>query len=223
MATFPIPAQISALRSAFPMNRKNLAWIGLFLISFAVLVINDIPFLNPHHPYRFYHVKVAPVLVPHMILGCIAIFAGPFQFSTRLRARYPKYHRLVGRAYVGSIMIAAPMGALIPIVGPKDPFYTTGVIVHATSWFVTTLMAFFTARNRQIPQHKQWMVRSYVLTYSFVITRVLGVVWQLLGVTITQFGMIDCILNFLYILCADIGLNWKEITTSRAVPVKRAV
>jgi hypothetical protein len=60
------------------------------------------------------------------------------------------------------------------------------------------------------------MVRSYILTFSFVITRVLGPVWGFFHVTITQYGVIDVILNLLYLLVADIALNWREITTSRA-------
>jgi hypothetical protein len=62
------------------------------------------------------------------------------------------------------------------------------------------------------------MVRSYILTFSFVITRVLGPLWAVLRVTISEYGMIDVLLNLVYILVADIALNWKEITTSRVVP-----
>ncbi len=112
-------------------------------------------------------------------------------------------------------MIAAPMGMLIPVFGPKDPFFTTGVEVHGACWFITTLMAFLTARNRHIVQHRQWMVRSYILTFSFVITRVLGPLWAFLHITISEYGMIDVMLNLVYVLVADIALNWKEITTSR--------
>jgi hypothetical protein len=47
---------------------------------------------------------------------------------------------------------------------------------------------------------------------------VLGPLWAVLRVTISEYGMIDVLLNLVYILVADIALNWKEITTSRVVP-----
>jgi energy-converting hydrogenase Eha subunit C len=60
------------------------------------------------------------------------------------------------------------------------------------------------------------MVRSYILTFSFVITRVLSPLWPIFHVSITQYGMIEVILNVLYLLVADIALNWREISTRRA-------
>jgi uncharacterized membrane protein len=153
---------------------------------------------------------------PHLVLGSVALLSGPIQFSSRIRSQYPKFHRILGRCYVGSVLIAAPMGILITIIGPKDPFYTIGIATHAGVWFITTLMAFFTARNRQIPEHKQWMVRSYVLTFSFIATRVIGPLWGLAGVTTPhQYGIIDTGLNVVYLLVADIALNWRQITTKR--------
>ena len=117
---------------------------------------------------------------------------------------------------MASIMIAAPMGILIPIVGPIDPFFTAGIMIHGTSWFICTLMAFLTARNRHIQQHKQWMVRSYVVTFSFILTRALGPIWGAFHINITEYGMVDATLNVLYLLVSDIALNWREITTARA-------
>lgn len=208
------PVSGSSLRTLFRL--KYAGWCVLLVMALAVLFIVDLPMLNAHHPARPYFFKVRWPLLPHMIFGGIAILSGPVQFSSRVRRQYPQFHRILGRFYVGSIMIAAPMGIVIPLVGPKDPFFTTGVIVHGSLWFVTTLMAFLTARNRHILQHKQWMVRSYILTFSFVITRVLSPLWPIFHVSITQYGMIDVILNVLYLLVADIALNWREISTRRA-------
>ena len=208
-------SSIAAQRATNPLfrhlTRKNLGWGVLFILSLIVLVM-DIGFLSPHHPYRWYHLQVRTVLLPHIILGCVAILAGPIQFSSRVRRAYPLFHKLLGRAYVLSILIAAPMGALIPILGPKDRFFTIGVGVHAFSWFVTTLMAFLTARNRNIAQHRQWMIRSYVLTFSFVLTRTVVLPITIL-VTPHQFGLIDVINNFFYIFAADVAMSWRELTT----------
>lgn len=187
------------------------------VLSLIILFSLEIPVLvNPNHPARPHYFAMRWPLLPHAIFGIFSILAGPVQFSSRVRRNYPKLHRVIGRLYVGSIMISAPMGAVIVLALPEDNNFRIGVCVHATLWFITTLMAFLTARNRQILQHKQWMVRSYVLTFSFIVTRILGPVWNALHISHHDYGIVDVMLNVAYLLVADIGLNWREITTKRA-------
>ncbi len=213
-------APLAGLRTRVPLTRKNVGW-GILGIMTLYVFIGDLPLLNPHNSYRPYHVKVAWVILPHLIFGITALLIGPLQFSTRIRRSHPNVHRALGRVYVGSVLIAAPFGLLIPFVGPKDPFFTIGVCVHASVWFITTLMAYLTARNRYIALHRQWIIRSYMLSFSFVIVRVLSPVWHL--ITIQQYGVADVIMSFSYVLLADILFSWKEITTpARATRVAPA-
>jgi len=178
-----------------------------------VVTRKEFDFLSPSNPTRPYHVKVIWALIPHM-LGMLALVAGPLQFSSRLRRRYPALHRNLGKAYVASVLISAPAGIAIPFVGPKAQFYTVGITVHASIWFITTLIAFLMARNGQITLHKQWMIKSYILTFSFILVRFLGPIWN--HFTLTQYGMIDVIMSFSYVLVADICFNWRAMTTPRA-------
>ena len=54
-------------------------------------------------------------LLPHGIAGACALLLGPMQFSDRLRLRYAKLHRVVGRVYVAGAFIASPMGMYIEV------------------------------------------------------------------------------------------------------------
>ena len=47
---------------------------------------------------------------PRGMLGACALLLGPMQFSERLRQRFTKFHRVVGRFYVTSVFAAAPLG-----------------------------------------------------------------------------------------------------------------
>lgn len=79
-----------------------------------------------------------------------------------------------------------------------------------------TTAAFITARNRQIAQHRQWMVRSYAITFTFVSSRVLNlwpVYWSHLGDVLSAVGIIAFTLASLLIV--HVGLNWRELTTRR--------
>ncbi len=204
-------------KTRLALTRKNVGWGVMSALALFVFFALDVPLvLNPHHPLRPYFISVRWALFPHGLMGGIAILAGPLQFSSRLRRKYPEFHRILGRVYVGCVLLAAPLGIMITIIGPKNRLFTTGVAVHASLWFMTTLMAFLTIRNRHISQHRQWMIRSYILTFSFVITRVLGPVWGAMGITLKEYGMVDVILNVAYLLVADIALNWREITQRRA-------
>jgi hypothetical protein len=90
--------------------------------------------------------------------------------------------------------------------------------MQAAAWIVCTTAAFITARNRQIVQHRQWMVRSYAVTFTFVSSRVLNLwprYWSHLGDTLSAVGVIAFTLASLLIV--DLALNWRELTTRRAL------
>jgi len=67
------------------------------------LVHRNDPIWEHYHPFRWW-------LLPHGLAGACAIFLGPLQFSDRLRARYTKLHRVIGRIYIFGAMVVAPLG-----------------------------------------------------------------------------------------------------------------
>jgi hypothetical protein len=52
-------------------------------------------------------------LLIHVVAGTCALILAPMQFSDRLRRRYTKLHRVMGRVYVAGALIASPLGAFI--------------------------------------------------------------------------------------------------------------
>ena len=141
------------------------------------------------------------------------LLAGPLQFSSRFRQRHLKFHRILGRIYVLSVFIGAFTGIALAAGRPGLP----GTSMQAAAWIVCTTAAFITARNRQIVQHRQWMARSYAVTFTFVSSRVLNLwprYWSHLGDTFAAVGVIAFTLASL--LLVDLGLNWRELTTRRA-------
>jgi hypothetical protein len=208
-------ALFAVLNHPIEPTRKNLGWVVMFMMGLFVLVLVDIPYLNPHNLERPHHLAIRWFLIPHLLAGSIAMLSGPAQFSSRLRRRYPRAHRILGRFYVGSVLFAAPLAISIPIYMRQDKFYIAGTIVHAGSWFVVTLVAFLIARNRHIQQHRRWMILSYALTFSFIIVRVFS---KFVPLPDPEFGMADAIVTLLVILVPSIGMNWHELTTRRAAP-----
>jgi uncharacterized membrane protein len=152
------------------------------------------------------------LLIPHTICGLLALLAGPVQFSSRLRQRHRQFHRVLGRIYLISVFIGAFTGIALAAGRPGLP----GTSMQAAAWIVCTTAAFVTARNRQIAQHRQWMVRSYAVTFTFVSSRVLNLwprYWSHLGDSLAAVGVIAFTLASLLIV--DLALNWRELTTRR--------
>jgi uncharacterized membrane protein len=137
---------------------------------------------------------------------------GPINFSSRIRRRYLKFHRVLGRIYVISVFIGAATGVALATGRPGFP----GTSMQAAAWIVCTTAAVITARNREIIQHRQWMARSYAVTFTFVSSRALNLwprYWSHFGDTLAAVGVIAFTLASLLIV--DLGLNWRELTTRR--------
>ncbi|MBC3840822.1 DUF2306 domain-containing protein [Streptacidiphilus sp. 4-A2] len=63
-----------------------------------------------------YLAHLAPLLL-HISGGVLALSLGPWQFSNRLRTRYPVVHRAIGRVYLVGVLAAGTGGLLL---APKD-------------------------------------------------------------------------------------------------------
>jgi uncharacterized membrane protein len=195
---------------------KTALWISLGLITLFVFVTSEVFLVADYPMYHRYRLQVIAdrhFLIPHTISGLVALAAGPVQFSSRLRQRYLRLHRLLGLIYVISVFVGSCTGIALAAGRPGLP----GTSMQAAAWMVCTTAAFITARNRQIIQHRQWMARSYAVTFTFVSSRVLNLwprYWSHLGDSFAAVGVIAFTLASL--LLVDLGLNWRELTTRRA-------
>jgi len=194
---------------------KTILWIGLGLtvlfvfITSEVLLVTDYPM---YHAYRLQVIADRHLLIPHTLAGIFALVIGPINFSSRIRQRYLQLHRILGRIYVISVFVGAFTGIALAAGRPGLP----GTSMQAAAWIVCTTAAFITARNCHITQHRQWMARSYAVTFTFVSSRVLNLwprYWSHLGDTFAAVGVIAFTLASL--LLVDLGLNWRELTTRR--------
>jgi uncharacterized membrane protein len=203
-------------RSTSRPRFKTVLWIFLGITALFVFITSEVLLVTDYPMYHAYRLQVIAdrhLLIPHTLCGAFALLAGPMQFSSRFRERHLKLHRVLGRFYVLSVFIGAFTGIALANGRPGLP----GTAMQATAWIVCTTAAFLTARNRQIIQHRQWMIRSYAVTFTFVSSRVLNLwprYWSHLGDTFSAVGVIA--FTLVSLLIVDIGLNWRELTTRKA-------
>jgi len=111
-------------------------------------------------------------LIAHVGGGTVALALGPFQFSNTLRKRYVQAHRWMGRVYLTGILVGSIGGAYMGLMVSPLKAFGWSLEFLALAWFVTALMAFIAVKRRQFVLHREWMIRSYVVTFAFVLFRI---------------------------------------------------
>jgi uncharacterized membrane protein len=138
------------------------AFIGLMFVY--VLVNSESFLINPNDPEWEHIESFKWWLLPHGLAAACALILGPLQFSDRLRQRYVKLHRVVGRIYIAGTFIAAPLGVYVQYLDEKTGFsrsFTIETALQASLWMLTTGIALAFIRKGKVQQHRQWMTRSF--------------------------------------------------------------
>ena len=152
-----------------------LAIIGLIALYF--VVDRALPYIIHfgHEQFSDYYWPNRWWLIGHLSGGMTAILIGPFQFTKAFRNRYLKTHRLLGKIFIIAIIIAASCAFYMSFaVSPQvNIAWSISLFFLAFPWIISALMAYRMIRLKRIPQHREWMIRTYVITFAFVLFRVL--------------------------------------------------
>ena len=113
----------------------------------------------------------------HVSGGTVMLFVGLANLYIGTTRKYFKYHKLIGRIY----LVGGALGAIAAMVITSSPAHkAAGITLTSTSislltlgsaWLLAAAMAYRAARNRRYDSHREWMIRSYVLVWSFVFCR----------------------------------------------------
>jgi len=161
---------------AAPSRRGSFAVISIAaLIAIAFFAFAALPYLLSSAYNASQYAGRRGWLLVHIVGGTIALFSGPIQLWLGIADRRIDLHRKLGIGYIAGVAIAAS-GAFWLAVHPSFGWvYGAGLGSMATAQVITTLLAFMAIKRSLIEQHKEWMIRSYVVTFSFVTYRLLGV------------------------------------------------
>jgi hypothetical protein len=161
------------------LRAKNLVFAGIAVMAAYVFYNNESFLLDPAHPVWQHYEPFKWWLLPHGLAGACALVLAPMQFSDRLRARFAKLHRITGRVYVTAAFVFPPSGAYIQYLDESQGAswtFTVESMIQAGLLMTTSGIGFIFAMKRMIPQHRQWMTRSYAVALTFFEVRfILGV------------------------------------------------
>ncbi len=162
-------AWVAPARRPIPLGlTASLAVLGA--AAFWFIVKNALHYLDySQASYTDYYWPRRAALIPHIAGGLMAISTGLVQLWLGLTSRVGPLHRALGKVYGTGVLIGALGGYGMALTIPaKYLVYGAGLFALCTAWVVTTGMALYSIRRREIEQHRDWMMRSYTVTFAFV-------------------------------------------------------
>ncbi len=106
-------------------------------------------------------------LVAHILAAVGYAVLGAFQFSARLRRRWPGWHRRTGRLLVVLGLIVAFSGLWMTLAYPRQD--GTGEILWVVRLLASSatglslILGLVAIRSRDVVRHRAWMIRAYAL------------------------------------------------------------
>ena len=163
------------------MKLKNLPWIPFAFFAIAIGLYPLLYFFVDMRSNGLLQSKPKAILDSgiwntafyiHIIFGGIALLTGWTQFSARLRRRYLKTHRFVGKIYVIAVAMSSIAGLYIAFFATGGLICVLGFGSLAIIWLISDVKAYSTIRQGQISQHQNWMICNYALTFAAVTLRI---------------------------------------------------
>jgi hypothetical protein len=111
-------------------------------------------------------------LLLHIVGGIIALLTGPVQLWLGLSDRGMEWHRRMGIGYMTGVAIGSLGAFYLSTHTDFGWVFGAGLFALATAWVTTTTLAYLAIKRSLTDQHKEWMIRSYVVTFAFVTFRV---------------------------------------------------
>jgi uncharacterized membrane protein len=107
-----------------------------------------------------------PILtLVHIVPGLLFMMLGPWQFSSTIRVRHLRWHRLSGRIFVICGVVigisALVMSFGMPAIGGFNQAAAT--TLFATFFLCALSKAFWHIRRREVALHREWMIRAFSL------------------------------------------------------------
>ena len=186
--------------------------------AFPYLRWDPVQFGNAFWPRRY-------GLITHIAGGTTALLVGPLQLWLGETRSKLAWHRTLGTVYLLGVTVGVAGGFYLSLTSPAGWVYAAGLFFLSLAWTITTGMAYLAIRRRAIDQHREWMIRSYVTTLSFVVFRAIVAVFTAFGAGTfperVTFAAWACWAVPLLLL--ELCLQWRKLQRGAAYVERRAL
>ena len=80
-------------------------------------------------------------------------------------------HRRLGLVYLAAVAIGSVAAFGLALKTDGGAIFGSGLFFLGVAWLTTTGLAYVAVKKYLIDQHREWMIRSYVVTFAFVTFR----------------------------------------------------
>lgn len=155
------------------------------------------------------HFNTPLAVIVHGGSGIVFFLTMPFQFSSKLRIKFPRYHRTLGKFAIASAYTMALSGIWMHNVLSPESQGARYFVLIITSLLIciSFSIALGYVLKRNITEHKRWMARAVAITLAAVTPLFLDIVIYLLFTNFPEILTILTTFQYDYGRLVGIGMN----------------
>lgn len=119
----------------------------------------------------------------HIILAIVIIGGGPLQLIPKIRSKFPKFHRWLGRIYIPGAIISS-VGGLIMVWTRELPGglpLLLGISLDGVLIILFAVIAWRLALQGKFKEHRRWALRLFIVVSSVWFFRVGLMAWVIVA------------------------------------------
>lgn len=148
-----------------------LIWLLIFFITWTFMHGADhFLQLTPDALGKYYNFKW--ILIAHITSGGGSLILGIIQFWPKLRNYSWKLHRIIGFLYLLAVLVSSFCAVILAFTTSYEVNlpYAFSLQIWVSVWISATGIAYYHAIRKKFKLHKEWMIRSYIVTLAFVVS-----------------------------------------------------
>jgi uncharacterized membrane protein len=119
------------------------------------------------------------ILISHLAAALLINVMGVLQLVPAVRSRWPRFHRVNGRVYLVTVVVAAMGGATLLLTGTSEgrqiQYLASGIMAMLIIMFAA--LALRAARARRIDSHRRWALRLFLTVNGGWFFRISLMLW----------------------------------------------
>ncbi len=115
----------------------------------------------------------------HVLIAAIVTIGGPLQLIPKIRSSFPNFHRWNGRVYIITVVVASITGLFAVWTRSATGNFMQQLTISINAVLIL-LAAWFALRHalaRQMPQHRRWALRLFLVVSGSWFFRVILMFW----------------------------------------------
>lgn len=170
-------ARVAGERRAFWRSRNGILLalallsgaVAWWMIAWPVATLSNVADHRGHFIWTFAHTVGGTGM---LALGGLNLYLGAVRRHVPLHRRIGQTYLLLGLLGSVTALVITLSPAHKTLGGPNLTNATISLSTLALAWLSFSTLGWRAVRNRQFASHRDWMVRSYVLVWSFVFCRI---------------------------------------------------